>query len=250
MKNLIKGDIMRIMRKKSLWVAFIAALIVNVLMIMFYLFSMNNSSLNYVMGNLDGMGDIGGMVIGIAVFLAVYNDDFKSMTIISIIGRGNSRLRIIIAKFINSVIITLILYAVFALQVLVMTKVIGMELLPDERVALCLGVFRGIYITIGYVTMAAIVIYATGNNAFSVFMLVMFYLIIPNVLPFASNLPVVRNIHIERYDYCGLCSNGLSNIILGMTFRGVMILILAFIIYVGASIAIICKVFNKKELDF
>ena len=109
---------------------------------------------------------------------------------------------------------------------------------------------QGIYITIGYVTMAAIVIYATGNNAFSVFMLVMFYLIIPNVLPFASNLPVVRNIHIERYDYSGLCSNGLSNIILGMTSRGVVILLLSFVIYVGASLAIICKVFNKKELDF
>ncbi len=250
MKNLIRGDIRRIVCKKSLWVAFIAALVINVLMIIFYLFSMKNSSFNYMRGNLDGMGDVGGMVIGIAVFLAVYSDDFKSMTIISIIGRGNSRLRIIIAKFINSVIITLILYAISALQILVMTKAIGMELMPDERVALCLGVFRGIYITIGYVTMAAIVIYATGNNAFSVFMLVMFYLIIPNVLPLTSNLPLVKNIHLERYDYSGLCSNGLSNIILGMTSRGIAILILSFIIYVGASIAIICKVFNKKELDF
>ena len=201
-------------------------------------------------GNLDGMGDVAGLVIGIAVFLAVYNDDFKSMIIISIIGRGNSRLRIIIAKFINSVIITLILYAVFALQILVMTKAIGIELIPDERLALCLGVFRGIYITIGYVTMAAIVIYATGNNAFSVFMLVMFYLIIPNILPLSSNLPIIKNIHIERYDYRGLCSNGLSDIILGMTSRGVAILIFTFIIYVGASLAIIFKVFNKKELDF
>lgn len=250
MKNLIKGDIRRIMCKKSLWVAFIAALIVNVLMIVFYVFTMNNSSFNYMMGNLDGMGDFGGMVIGIAVFLAVYNDDFKSMTIISIIGRGNSRLRIIIAKFINSVIITLILYAVFALQVLIMTKAIGMELMPDERLALCLAVVRGIYITIGYVTMAAIVIYATGNNAFSIFMLVMFYLIIPNVLPLTSNLPIVKNIHLERYDYSGLCSNGLTNIILGTPSRGVAILVLAFVIYVGAAIAIIFKVFNKKELDF
>ena len=131
-----------------------------------------------------------------------------------------------------------------------MTNVIGVELMPDERLALCLGVFRGIYITIGYVNMAAIVIYATGNNAFSVFMLVMFYLIIPNVLPFTSNLPVVKNIHLERYDYNGLCANGLTNIILGMKFRGVMILISSFIIYVGASLLIIFKVFNKKELDF
>ena len=66
----------------------------------------------------------------------------------------------------------------------------------------------------------------------------------------ASNLPVVKNIHIERYDYSGLCSNGISDIILGMKPRGVLILISAFIIYVGASLAIVFKVFNKKELDF
>ena len=250
MNNLIRGDIRRIISKKSLWVAFVAALITNILLVVFYLFTMNYSSINYMQGNIDGVADLGGMIIGIAVFIAVYSDDFRSMIIISIIGRGTSRLKIIIAKFINSVTITIILYALFALEVCAMTSVMGIELLPDERLALCLGVFRGIYLTIGYVTMASIVIYATGNNAFSVFMLVMFYLIIPNVLPLASNLPVVKNIHIERYDYSGLCSNGISDIILGMKPQGVLILISAFIIYVGASLAIVFKVFNKKELDF
>ena len=75
MKNLIRGDIRRIMCKKSLWVAFIAAILVNILLIVFYLSSMKNSSFNYMLGNLDGMGDIGGMIVGIAVFLAVYADD-------------------------------------------------------------------------------------------------------------------------------------------------------------------------------
>ena len=250
MSNLIKGDIRRIMCKKSLWVAFIAALLTDIMLVVFYLFSMNYSSINYMQGNIDGVADFGGMVIGIAVFIAVYSDDFRSMTIISIIGRGTSRLKIIIAKFINSIIITIMLYALFALEIIIMTNVMGIKLPPDERLALCLGVFRGIYLTIGYMTMAAIVIYATRNNAFSVFMLVMFYLIIPNVLPLASNLPVIRNIHIERYDYSGLCSNGIANIILGMKTQGVLILISAFLIYVGASLAIIFMVFNKKELDF
>ena len=250
MRNLISGDIMRILSKKSLWVAFIAALLVNISMVSFYLFSMNYSSINFVQGNLDGLTDTGGLVIGIAVFLAVYADDFKSMTLISIIGRGNSRLKVIIVKFINSILITLILYALFTLQVMALTKAMGIQMPADERMVLCLGIFRGIYITIGYVTMAAIVIYATGNIAFSVFMVVMFYLIIPNVLPLASMLPVLKDIHLERYDYYGLCSNGLTDIVLGMPATGVAILITAFLIYVGGSLAVIYAVFNKKELDF
>lgn len=238
------------MCKKSLWVAFAVAILTGIIMIMFYLYGMKNSSINYLQGSLDGVMDIGATIIGIAIFLAVYADDFKSMTIISIIGRGNSRWRIIVAKFINSVIITFMLYAIFTLEVSVITRAMNIDLLPDERTALYLGLFKGVYVTIAYVTLAAIVIYATGNIAFSVFMLLMFYQVIPNVLPLSSMLPVVKDMHIERYDLNGLCTNGLTDIILGMTSRGVAILIFSFILYVGASLAIIYAIFNKKELDF
>ncbi len=250
MKNLIKGDIRRIMCKRSFWIAFIASVLINFAIVLFYLFGMNYSSLNYLQGNIDGMGDLGGTVLGVAVFLAVYADDFKSMTIISVIGRGNSRLKVILAKFINSVIITLLLYAIFSLQVFIMTKVMGITLLPDESLALGLAIFRGIFLTIGYVTIAAIVIYTTGNMPFSVFMIVMFYIVVPTVLMVTATLPILKNIHLERYDYNGLTSAGISDIILGMPVNGILTLLLAFIIYVGGSLAIIYAVFNKKELDF
>lgn len=250
MKNLIKGDIRRIMCKRSFWIAFIASVLVNFVIVLFYLFGRNYSSLNYLQGNIDGMGDLGGTVLGVAVFLAVYADDFKSMTIISVIGRGNSRLKVILAKFINSVLVTLLLYAIFSVQVLITTKVMGIELSPDESLALGLAIFRGIFLTIGYVTIAAIVIYATGNMPFSVFMIVMFYIVVPTVLVVTSTLPILKNIHLERYDYSGLTSAGISDIILGMPASGIFTLLLAFIIYVGGSLAIIYAVFNKKELDF
>ena len=93
MNNLIRGDIRRIISKKSLWVAFVAALITNILLVVFYLFTMNYSSINYMQGNIDGVADLGGMIIGIAVFIAVYSDDFRSMIIISIIGRKGFSMR-------------------------------------------------------------------------------------------------------------------------------------------------------------
>ncbi len=250
MKNLIKGDIRRILCKKSLWATFIVAIMANLAMVMFYMYSMKYSSFNFAIANLSGISDFGGMIIGVAVFIAVYADDFKSMTIISIIGRGNSRLKIIIAKFINSVIITFLLFIIFALQVFVLTKIMGIVMIPDELLAVYMGVIKGIYITIGYVTMASIFMYATGNIAFSVFMVVMLYLIIPVVLQLSSMLPLLQNMHLSRYEYSGLASEGLTNILLGMPVSGIAIMIGSFIIYVGGSLAIIYAVFNKKELDF
>ena len=126
----------------------------------------------------------------------------------------------------------------------------GIVMIPDELIAVYMGVIKGIYITIGYVTMASIFMYATGNIAFSVFMVVMLYLIIPVVLQLSSMLPLLQNLHLSRYEYSGLASEGLTNILLGMPVSGIAIMIGSFIIYVGGSLAIIYAVFNKKELDF
>ena len=250
MKNLIKGDIRRILSKKSLWIAFIIAILTNIVTTLFYLYKVKYSSFNYMQGSSTGVLSFGAVIIGIVVFLAVYADDFKSMTIISIIGRGNSRLKIVITKFINSVIITAIFFILQALQVFVMAQLMGIEMTHDELLVQYLIIINGLLITIGYVTMSAIAIYATGNIAFSVFMVVMFYMIIPVVLELTSTLPILKNIHLGRYELNGLISAGLSNIVLGMTGSGIMILIFSFVIYVGASLAIIYAIFRKKELDF
>ena len=201
-------------------------------------------------GNIMGMTSIVSMIIGISVFLAVYADDFKSMTIISIIGRGNSRLKVILAKFINSVIITGIMFIILALQIFVMSKVMEIEMIHDEALALVLLIIYGILLTIGYVTMAAIAIYGTGNISFSIFMVVMFYLIIPTALSLTSMIPFLKSLNLSRYEYNGLLMAGFSSIILGMTTSGIVTLIFSFVIYVGASLAIIYAIFRKKELDF
>ncbi len=246
----LKGDIQRILSKKSFWVAFILAILSNVGIVLFYLYKKKYSSFNFASGNIMGVTSIVSMIIGIAVFLAVYADDFKSMTIISIIGRGNSRLKVIIAKFINSVIITGVMFIILALQVVIMAKFMGIEMTHDEALSLCLLIIYEILLTIGYVTMAAIAIYGTGNVAFSVFMVVMLYLIIPTALSLTSLIPVLKSFNLSRYEYNGLLTTGFSSIILGMTASGIVTLILSFIIYVGASLAIIYAIFRKKELDF
>ena len=249
MKNLIIGDIRRILCKKSMWLAFVIAIAAIVGIVMYALSFMKDSSFVFATSVISGIVDLGAIIIGVAVFLAVYGDDFKSMSIISIIGRGNSRRKLIISKFINSVILSALLYLVLSAVVFAFSIFMEMELLPDEALAMYLGVFKGFYLTV-YVTMAAIAIYATGNIPFSVFIVVLFYMILPTVLSLTSLLPVVKNWHLDRYDYNGLASTGLSSIVLGMTGKGIFLLILDFAVYVGGAIAIIYLVFNKKELDF
>ena len=250
MKNLIRGDIRRIMCKKSLWVVFAIALIADIIIVMIMLNARKYTALNFLGGNHLALMYFSGLILGAAIFLAVYADDFKAMTLISIIGRGNSRLQVVIAKFINSVIITFILYAIYGVMLMIMTKVVGMELSGEETLVLWMSFAGAICLAIGYVTMSAIIIYASNNMPFSIFMIVMLYLVIPIVLDRTGSVPILQNAHIDRYHFGSLISSGLSDILLGMPVKGVFVILEAFVFYVGGSLAIIYAVFRKKELDF
>ena len=250
MKNMIRADIRRIMCKKSFWVVFAIAILTDIALVMFHLYSKKYSSFSFMTGNTSAICNFCGMLIGIAVFLAVYADDFKSMTLISVIGRGNSRLRIILAKFINSVIITVVLFAIMALNIFILSKAMGISMLPDERLCVILVIIYGTYVTIAIVTIGAIVIYASSNIPFSLFMIVMLYFVIPVALRFSSTVSFLEGLHLERYDMNGLALSGFSDIILGMVPSGIATLIGTFVIYVGGALAIIYAVFRKRELDF
>ena len=150
MKNLIIGDIRRILCKKSMWLAFVIAIAAIVGIVMYALSFMKDSSFVFATSVISGIVDLGAIIIGVAVFLAVYGDDFKSMSIISIIGRGNSRRKLIISKFINSVILSALLYLVLSAVVFAFSIFMEMELLPDEALAMYLGVFKGFYLTVNH----------------------------------------------------------------------------------------------------
>ena len=250
MIRMIRADIRRIMCKKSLWIAFLIALLVNYLTIVALFYFTKTSTLNFAEAIVESVKEIAGTMIGIIVFLAVYADDFKAMTMICVIGRGVVRWKIILAKFINSVIITMILYAIYAVHLVILARVMGLNLLAVEEQVMWLGVFGGAFLTVGYVTMAAIIIYASGNMPFSLFMLLVLYMLVPYILQQFNKIAFIKELHLERYHFGGLEAEGLSDIVLGMTASGILTLVAAFIIYVGGSLAIIYAIYRKKELDF
>ena len=61
-------------------------------------------------------------VFSLVVFLGVYADEFKSMTMIGVIGRGFSREKMVIVKFIDSLLLLILQTGGFALVLFIGIK--------------------------------------------------------------------------------------------------------------------------------
>ena len=78
------------------------------------------------------LGIAGELLLGIMIYLSVYADEFTSNSMQILIGRGVSRFRLILSKFVNCVIISVISFAAYTALVLVLGLILGAGLTGDE----------------------------------------------------------------------------------------------------------------------
>ena len=109
MRNLIKADLQRILRKKSIWLTFIFMVAFVTGMIFHDLAKVPDKSCGFVTTATDSLIYVA-LVLGIVLVVNVYADDFKSTAYINVVGRGVNRLKFIIAKFLDAVIILVGMY--------------------------------------------------------------------------------------------------------------------------------------------
>ena len=104
MRRLIRADIRRILKKPSVMILFCIALA-------FLGFHVIGSFLAYekdpVVPVKDLISHMGmpELVIGLVILFGVYSDDFRSMSYSSVIGRGLTRSKLVLAKLLDTVIL-------------------------------------------------------------------------------------------------------------------------------------------------
>ena len=191
------------------------------------------------------------LVIGFSALLGVYGDEFKSMAMIGVIGRGISRDKFVLAKFLDSVLLIVEMLALSVIYILILKAVFGVTYNAVEtRYTVCAIVFTLIE-EIAYVTIAAIFYFLSENAAIGLFAYLAFELIIPATLNIAIHLsPFLKKLQIERWYVTGMCSSAYSDFILGDVGGAILMMIPAIAVYIAAMLVITMLIFRKKELDF
>ncbi|MBQ1489349.1 MAG: hypothetical protein IIZ41_11420, partial [Lachnospiraceae bacterium] len=123
MRNMIRADLRRVFRKQIFWIIPLIALLfglstmvsmltVEILSKIIPQMGLFAQQKNAALASINTVMDSLKLALSIVIFLALFVDDFKSMSMTQMIGYGMSRKKIVLSKFIDSVILSSIFYVV------------------------------------------------------------------------------------------------------------------------------------------
>ena len=249
MRRLIRADIRRILKKRSVIVIFCITLVLLWTQVVGSYLAYDKDPVVPVK-NLMSRIRVPELVIGLVILFGVYSDDFRSMTYSSVIGRGLTRSKLVLAKLLDTVILTALMYGIITLVLRLGLMLVGCDLSPRLSRAFYMTIFITVYKTVGYIALASMILYITNNIPVTTISLLLLYIAVPfSALLFSLN-PQVKALHIERLHYAGLAGNAFSDFMFGSAAMGIGKLVFGLLVYLGLVLFVTIKIFDKKELEF
>ena len=249
MRRLLEGDMRRVVSKILPWILLVAAYIYMVVSISTKI----DTSLNrdfFFLEKVELSYQTVLMIIGFAALIGIYADEFKSMSMITVIGRGISREKFVLAKFLDVCILTLQMELLTIVYVMILKVSFGVSFTALETKYLMLTFLMGYIETLSYVVIAAIFYFLSESAAVGMFAYLTFTMIIPVTLALVMSMTKFAKYHPEQYYVSGMTASAVSGFIMGDFAMGIAYLFLTLVIYVFAAVAITIVIFRKKELNF
>ena len=229
MRSLVKADMKRIMVKILPWLLLAAAYAYMAVSLITGIDTSPDRNFAFLQKVVERTSVVN-LIIGFAALLGIYGDEFKSMAMITVIGKGLTREKFVFAKFID----TLILVA----------------LMMGIRFLINMFVFDFIELVM-FVTIASIFYFLSENAAVGLFAYLAFMQIIPVTLTFAKMLsPWFANHKLDKLYVSGLIGMVSSNLIIGDIVGAFLVILPTIAVYIGGALLINILVFSRKELDF
>lgn len=236
MRQLIKGDITRILKKKEIYIfAFI-------LYIILFAVKSKTEAEDQIESFRSMVAIIGMLMCLVPVYLTVYGDEIRTGSMQTVIGRGMSRRKVIISKLIDCAILFTMMFMMFLLLFFVKNAIAGLTLTPTQNFMAFVYVLLTCIRATGYFALTGFFLFTSWNVAIGLTSCVL--LVFVNV----SLAMVQTNLHIPVHDYWldGLV-NASYNAIQTGDFPWKIILMIA--IYIVGVVIVTVKIFDRKELD-
>ena len=175
--------------------------------------------------------------------MGVYSDELKAGAMQICIGRGLNRKKILLSKFIDTVILTLALYILaYCIELLTMRAHLIFPT-PQQNLSVIALFGASCIKCIGAMAFAAIFLYITWNSSVGIVVFIISLGCAEFLLKFIqgnTKLPVLD------YSYMGVVNQAFANIAAGSNW---LLPVLAALAYLVVFNAISIVVFNRKELE-
>ena len=249
MRKLIRADIDRILRKKTIWVIAAIMIIYITFMVLLQLKNAPDRSFVFTTAAYNGIS-LAGLLIGFMLILNIYAADFKAMSLIGVIGRGISREKLILAKCVDTLLILINMYLIAGLYVMLLKNLLGISITSLEAKFIFLTCLNNVICTTASVMIAALFFYLTENTPLGIIVYMTLEIIIPIVLQFVSAMPAVAKYHPERLYYNGAAASMTADFMIGAAGAGILKFILINAVYICGAVAGTMLLFRRKELEF
>ena len=236
MNRLVRADLKRIIAKPGMFVVVILMALIVLLkspndtaadQMEFYKFFFNVLGLTFVM---------------IPIYLSVYTDEIKSGIMVSVIGMGMSRKKVVKSKLKDSFILLLISYTLLFLVALYKNNSSDLAVTPRQNAFLFLFCMYCVIRGIGVIALSSLVLFLTMSATGG-----MLVLLVGGIAAAGALQPLQEYLGMPVYDFSfiGLLDQSFAQFQAG----NIGFTIIPALIYLVIVININIATFNRKEMD-
>lgn len=243
MLDLYRGEVYRLFHKRNMFI-YLGLVILGFLGIHFMRSS--GYAADSVVTDAGNLFSFLPALLGGYFFASLYTDDLTAKNLITLVGYGTSRTKIILTKLLLMITFTAAGFAIFTALHLGVYAVLGIGAQGLAlRMVLAIA-FQQFLLTIGFALIASVVVYGTQKPTYAV---VTFFMLAFNVVTMLVRM-VESMAHVDLSAH--LLSGTTSALMLGMVSPGTNVVapVLEFVAYLALAIAASIFVFKKREMEF
>jgi len=242
MLKLIRGEIYRLIHKKSTYIYFAVLLVGYFLLAFMRSGGFDQESL--VNDALELFYFLPALVGGF-LFAAIYTDDLNAKNLITLVGHGLSKTKIVLAKFVLAILFGAVVFALVPLIHCAIYTALGCLVTTQEWAMLYAIVFKSWLATLGFCALASIVVYGLQRTTFAIVTYILLAVnVVHTLLVSALNM---LNLNLSDHLLSGItdriATDLMSNVSVALPF-------LEYAIYIVIAVILSIVVFRKKEMEF
>jgi len=241
--DLFRGEVYRILHKRNMYL-YLGAVLFGYAAIVFM--RSGGFGPNSVVTDASTMMQLMPALLGGYFFTSIFTDDLNAKNLITLVGYGTSRTRIVLTKMLLMAVCTVAIFALLTILHLGIYAAFGFSADAAQLHLVLVITLQFILVTLGFSAVAAIVVYGTQKPTFAV---VAFFMLAFNVVTMMVNAASsLLNIPLNNH----LISGTASQIMLGFAVAGNRLAapLLEYLAYFVLAIAAAVFLFKNREMEF
>lgn len=239
MRNLLRADLRRILKRVSIYVWLF------LIFVIFFLSALSKDYTADIIGMEQGVTSLlGPIMVSIPVFLGVYGREIQAGSMQCVIGRGMSRTKLILTKYLECVLMCLFFFFFIWLAFFLRNNVGDAGLTANQNKMLTIFVLFAFIKTCGYFAFTTFFFFIAWSVAPGIVALLVSAFLMPMLF---TMLDGFLKTDFSEFYFNGMIDNAYASIAagdIGYT------LILAIVLYIGGALLLTALVFRKKEIEF